>query len=26
VIITPDRLDERLRWNMTAMVQITPGR
>ncbi len=26
VVITPDRLDERLRWNMTALVQITPGR
>ncbi|MCS6939368.1 MAG: HlyD family efflux transporter periplasmic adaptor subunit [Roseiflexus sp.] len=24
VIITPDRIDERLRWNMTAQVQITP--
>lgn len=25
VIITPDRMDARLRWNMTAQVQITPG-
>ncbi|MCS6840426.1 MAG: HlyD family efflux transporter periplasmic adaptor subunit [Roseiflexus sp.] len=24
VFITPDRVDERLRWNMTAQVQITP--
>ncbi|MCG8347255.1 MAG: biotin/lipoyl-binding protein [Chloroflexales bacterium] len=24
VIITPDRIDERLRWNMTATVQIMP--
>lgn len=24
VVITPDRVDERLRWNMTAQVQITP--
>jgi HlyD family secretion protein len=24
VVITPDRPDERLRWNMTALVQITP--
>lgn len=26
VIITPDRMDDRLRWNMTAQVQITPSR
>ncbi|ABU56630.1 HlyD family secretion protein [Roseiflexus castenholzii] len=26
VIITPDHIDARLRWNMTAQVQITPDR